>query len=81
MVSHINVTLRSLEQVRDVRIPTEIEVRRLVKELDRIFQYPYQRTKYQLYVANKGLILDEGDILAHFPITTGDVLEVKEILE
>lgn len=81
MAGHINVTLRSVEQSKDIRIPTKIEVKRLIRELDNIFSYPYQRTKYQLHIVNKGLILDEGDILAQHPVTTGDILEIREILE
>lgn len=81
MAGHINVTFRCLDISKDIRIPTKIEVRRLVRELDQIFNYPHQREKYQIHVVNKGLVLDEGDIVAHFPVTTGDILELKEIRE
>lgn len=79
MVSHINVTLHHGGQVRDLRIPVRIEVRRLIRELDGIFGECQQRSKYQLHIVNKGLILDEGKIVADYPVTTGDIVEVVEI--
>ncbi len=38
METHINVTLHDGGGIRDLRIPTHIEVRRLIKELDSIFE-------------------------------------------
>lgn len=38
METHINVTLHDGGRIRDLRIPTHIEVRRLIKELDSIFE-------------------------------------------
>lgn len=63
----------------DVRIPIKIEVRKLIREFDEIFGNDSLRHKYQLRVVNKGLVLDEGKWLAHYPVTTGDVIEVEEI--
>lgn len=79
MDSHINVTLIFKGKSMDVRIPTKIEVRRLVREFDNIFKNDTVRHKYQLRIVNKGLVLDEGKWLAHYPVTTGDVIEVEEI--
>ncbi len=79
MRNHINVTLIFQDQSVDVRIPMKIEVRRLIREFDRIFQYKKERTKYQLRVLNKGLVLDEGKVLSRYPITSGDIIEIKEI--
>ncbi|AUW96342.1 EsaB/YukD family protein [Streptococcus pluranimalium] len=78
METHINVTVYMADQKQDVRIPRKIETKQLIKELDNIFAYPKDRLKYQLKVINKGLLLDEGDVLADFPITTGDQLKIEE---
>lgn len=81
MSDYINVTLLQKGQSVDIRVPTKIEVKRLIKELDSIYNYPFTRTKYQIHVINKGLILDEGQVLQHYPVTTGDILEIEEILK
>ncbi|HGF1448685.1 TPA: EsaB/YukD family protein [Streptococcus suis] len=79
METHINVTLHDGGRIRDLRIPTHIEVRRLIKELDGIFEKENARKKYQLHVVNKGFVLDEGKVLADYPVTTGDIVEVLEV--
>lgn len=79
MNQHINITLLSKGKEIDLRIPSKIEVRKLVKELDGIFGQAQPRRKYELRVKNKGLILDEGKVLAHYPVTTGDILEIVEV--
>lgn len=79
MDNHINVTLIFKGQSMDVRIPIKIEVRKLIREFDKIFGNDSLRHKYQLRVVNKGLVLDEGKWLARYPVTTGDVIEVEEI--
>lgn len=80
MDNHINVTLIFKGKEMDVRIPIKIEVRKFIRELDNIFENGDLRYKYQLRVVNKGLVLDEGKWLAHYPVTTGDVIEVEEII-
>ena len=48
----------------DLRIPTRMEVRRLIRELDQIFGSAMEpRSKYQLRVVNKGILLDEGKVV------------------
>lgn len=79
MEQHINITLRLQERDVDIRIPTRIEVRRLIREIDQIFGLEQVRRKYQLRVINKGLLLDEGRHLADYPVTSGDLLEIEEI--
>lgn len=79
MATHINITLHHGGKVRDLRIPTRIEVRKLIKELDGIFGQDSERRKYQLHVVNKGLILDEGKVLVDYPLTTGDIVEIVEV--
>ncbi len=79
MKQHINVTLIYKGQMIDVRIPVKIEIRRFIREMDRIFQYSGERTKFQIRVINKALILDEGKWLFHYPVTSGDIIEIMEI--
>ncbi|HGI2190872.1 TPA: EsaB/YukD family protein [Streptococcus agalactiae] len=74
MNTHINITLDMGETSKDLRIPLKISVKQLVMELDSIFS----RTKYQLRVINKGILLGENDILAHHPVTTGDRIRIEE---
>nr|WP_245335208.1 EsaB/YukD family protein [Streptococcus oricebi] len=72
--------MRLSDKDLDIRIPTKIEIRRLIKEIDSIFGYNKQRKKYQLRVINKGILLDEGKILSDYPVTTGDLVEIEEII-
>jgi len=74
MEGHINITLR----LRD-KDAKRIEVRRFIREIDQIFNIEGKRHKYQLRIINKGLILDEGKVLADYPVTTGDLVEIEEI--
>ena len=79
MEQHINITLRLRERDVDIRIPRRIEVRRLVREVDTIFNPGIKRKKYQLRIVNKGLLIDEGKYLSDYPMTTGDLVEIEEI--
>lgn len=79
MEQHINITLRLREKDVDIRIPLRIEVRRLIREIDAIFNSGRRRKKYQLRIVNKGLLLDEGKYLSDYPMTTGDLVEIEEI--
>ncbi|MBZ2097280.1 EsaB/YukD family protein [Streptococcus oralis] len=79
MEQHINITLRLRERDVDIRIPLRIEVRRLIREIDAIFNSGRRRKKYQLRIVNKGLLLDEGKYLSDYPMTTGDLVEIEEI--
>lgn len=63
MNTHINITLDMGETSKDLRIPLKISVKQLVMELDSIFSRTERRTKYQLRVINKGILLGENDIL------------------
>jgi yukD len=76
---HINITLRLKERDVDIRIPRRIEVRRLIREVDAIFNPDKKRKKYQLRIVNKGLLIDEGKQLSDYPMTTGDLVEIEEI--
>ncbi|MHC4038570.1 EsaB/YukD family protein [Streptococcus sp. KHUD_017] len=79
MEQHINITLRLKDRDVDVRIPRKIEVRRLIREIDTIFNPGIKRKKYQLRIVNKGLLIDEGKYLSDYPMTTGDLVEIEEI--
>ena len=79
MKGHINITLRLRDKDVDIRIPKRIEVRRFIREIDQIVNIEGKRHKYQLRIINKGLILDEGKVLADYPVTTGDLVEIEEI--
>ena len=79
MEQHINITLRLKERDVDIRIPRRIEVRRLIREVDTIFNPDKKRRKYQLRIVNKGLLIDEGKQLSDYPLTTGDLVEIEEI--
>ena len=79
MEQHINITLRLRDRDVDIRIPQRIEVRRLIREFDSIFNTGTERKKYQLRIVNKGLLLDEGKYLSDYPMTTGDLVEIEEI--
>ncbi|MBZ2095126.1 EsaB/YukD family protein [Streptococcus oralis] len=79
MEQHINITLRLRERDVDIRIPRRIEVRRLVREVDTIFNPGIKRKKYQLRIVNKGLLIDEGKHPSDYPMTTGDLVEIEEI--
>ncbi|HGC9731623.1 TPA: EsaB/YukD family protein [Streptococcus agalactiae] len=78
MNTHINITLDMGETSKDLRIPLKISVKQLVMELDSIFSRTERRTKYQLRVINKGILLGENDILAHHLVTTGDRIRIEE---
>ena len=79
MEQHINISLRLKERDVDIRIPRRIEVRRLIREVDAIFNPDKKRKKYQLRIVNKGLLIDEGKQLSDYPMTTGDLVEIEEI--
>ena len=79
MEQHINITLRLKDRDVDVRIPRKIEVRRLIREIDTIFNPGIKRKKYQLRIVNKGLLISEGKHLSDYPMTTGDLVEIEEI--
>ena len=79
MEQHINITLRLKDRDVDVRIPRKIEVRRLIREIDTIFNPGIERKKYQLRIVNKVLLIDEGKYLSDYPMTTGDLVEIEEI--
>ncbi|MFC3928398.1 EsaB/YukD family protein [Streptococcus caprae] len=78
MQEHINISLIREGVSRDLRIPTRIEVRTLIMELNKIFGLPLMMRKCQLRVVNKGILLDEGKVLADYPVTSGDVIEIEE---
>lgn len=79
MEQHINITLLSGDTKMDMRIPCNLEIRKLIRELDQILGKTDARKKYELRIKNKGLILDEGKVLSNYSVTTGDILEIVEV--
>jgi len=77
ILTHINVTVKSGEYKEDLRIPVEIEVSRLIRELDSIFRLNITRPRYQIKIKNKGIILSEGKKLSDYPVTNGDIIEIR----
>lgn len=76
---HINITLfyqQNKQHSVDLRIPTQITVYHLIRELNQIFKKETHHKKYQIKVLNKGILLDEEQKLKDFPITDGDMIEV-----
>ncbi|KXT77714.1 EsaB/YukD family protein [Streptococcus sp. DD13] len=78
---HINITLMYRDTAIDLRIPLEIEVGHLIRELATIFHLKVNPYKGQLKVVGKGLLLDEGKRLADYPLSTGDRIELLGIAE
>lgn len=78
---HINITLffqqQSDEKV-DLRIPRNISVYHLLKEIYSIFNRIDKNKKYQIKICNKGILLDEAKKIKDYPVTTGDLIEVLE---
>ncbi len=79
MDQHINVTFRMNGASHDLRIPTRMEVRRLIRGIGSDLWISMEpRSKYQLRVVNKGILLDEGKVVQEYPITSGDLIEIEE---
>ena len=52
----------------------------MIRELDQIFGSAMEpRSKYQLRVVNKGILLDEGKVVQEYPITSGDLIEIEDV--
>lgn len=60
METHINVTLHDGGRIRDLRIPTHIEVRRLIKELDSIFEKENARKNTNSMLLIRGSFWTKG---------------------
>ncbi|GHS88026.1 hypothetical protein AGMMS50218_11000 [Actinomycetota bacterium] len=77
MDDHVNVTLVSAGHRLDLRIPTRLTVHRLVRELAAAVPgIDAGVRRYQLRIAAKGLLLTEEDVLARYPVASGDVVDV-----
>ncbi|MGV0167240.1 EsaB/YukD family protein [Furfurilactobacillus sp. WILCCON 0119] len=84
--NYINVTLktdhtadRGLVNI-DLRIPNRLTVRQLLTQLiDAMAAQAVTLTpddRNMIRVINKALVLSDDDVLADFPVTNGDVIEV-----
>jgi len=75
--SHVDITFVADGRQADLRIPRRIAVHRLVRELAAIFPgIDVGVGRYQVRVLAKGLLLTEEDVLAGYPVTDGDVVEL-----
>ena len=74
---HINVTLvlKNGNHV-DLRIPIYITTATLVNQLRSIFHLEENEGMKQIKVSSKGLILAENQLLYHYPVTDGDIIEI-----
>lgn len=75
---YVNISLIIGEKSVDLALPSRMEVRRLIKELEKIFEVDLVQKKYQILVRNKGLVLDEGMTLAQAGVLSGDILEIEK---
>lgn len=81
---HINITLYFQQQCDkriDLRIPRNISVAHLLKEIYSIFNLSKKGEKNQIKICNKGILIDEEKKIKDYPITTGDLIEVLEDIE
>jgi len=75
--SHLDVTFVADGRRADLRIPRRIAVHRLVRELAAIFPgLDAGIDRYQVRILAKGLLLTEEDVVASYPVTDGDVVEL-----
>ena len=54
-------------------------VGRLLKEMCPLFQWEGEVTSKQIYVPNKGMVLETDQRLFHYAIESGDLLEIEEM--
>ena len=78
MKNYLNLTISYKGQKQDLSLPAKMEVRRLLKELDTIFNWDHPSFKRQVFIENKGILLDEGDKLNQLGISSGDILVIGE---
>lgn len=78
--SHVNVTVyvSKLSKKEDMRIPVNLSIYRLVKEIHYLFGEKQLMNKYQIKVKNKSLLLDDDKKLSDYPVTDGDFIEIME---
>lgn len=77
MRSHVDVTFVAGQRRVDLRIPRRIAVHRLVGELAAIYPgLDAGINRYQVRILAKGLLLTEEDVVASYPVTDGDVVEL-----
>ncbi|SHM55065.1 EsaB/YukD family protein [Gracilibacillus kekensis] len=81
--SHIDVTIDfreyGLHQTYDLRIPVQITIKQLLRELMDILNVERsKRSSSAIKVKTKGLVLADDDLLMNYPVTNGDVLTVLD---
>ena len=76
MKSHINITLLLKKEKFDLRIPIELRVKDLLKELYDIFGDELLNKECNLKVINKDFIILNNEYLKDYPLSNGDLIEI-----
>lgn len=78
---HINISLffqgKQTESV-DLRIPINITVTQLLKEINTIFKRSNKVLLKQIKISNKGILLTGQQKLKDYPVVNGDLIEILE---
>ena len=79
MSTYLNLSLTYQGKSIDLRLPKSMTVGRLLKEMCPLFQWEGEVTSKQIYVPNKGMVLETDQRLFHYAIESGDLLEIEEM--
>ena len=79
MSTYLNLSLTYQKKSIDLRLPKTMTVGRLLKEMSLLFQWEGEVTSKQIYVPNKGLVLELDQRLSRYAIESGDLLEIEEM--
>ena len=79
MSTYHNLSLHYQNRTLDLRLPKTMTVGRLLKEMSLLFQWEGKVTAKQIYVPNKGLVLEPDQRLSRYAIESGDLLEIEEM--
>ena len=79
MSMYLNLSLTYQNRTLDLRLPKSMTIGRLLKEVSLLFQWEGEAETKQIYVPNKGLVLEPDQRLSHYAIASGDLLEIEEM--
>lgn len=78
--THINVTIDFQNWgggAYDLRIPVQVTVKQLLLSVsDTLHIQQSDSSQYAIKVLTKKLLLTDDDMISHYPITDGDILQV-----
>ncbi|WP_062050960.1 EsaB/YukD family protein [Bacillus sp. JCM 19034] len=78
--THINVTIDFQYWdggVYDLRIPVQVTAKQLLLSVsDTLHIQQTDSSQYAIRVLTKKLLITDDDIVSHYPITDGDILQV-----